>query len=207
MHPVGKMKPSKGNAPLKYRDPASTRFRPAGDSAGAIPAPTGRRQECPYNTHSVDLTLSPNISIPKKGPYSFDVMQQGSLADFISANSKTIVIDEDAGFSLKPGMFVLGQTREWIGLPILPQFEKCLAARIEGKSSRARCGLLIHFTAPTVHPDWEGPLALEMINFGPVPFILRPGMPIAQLIVEEVSALPFKNPSQFQAQKSPEGTI
>jgi dCTP deaminase len=163
-------------------------------------------QECPYNTHSVDLSLSPNISIPKAGPYSFDVMQKGSLADFISANSKKVVIDEDSGFPLKPGMFVLAQTREWITLPILSEHPTCLAARVEGKSSRARCGLLIHFTAPTVHPGWDGPLTLEMINFGPVPFILRPCMPIAQLILEEVNVMPLLNPSQFQSQKTPEGT-
>src|SRR5438270_2082972 len=94
-------------------------------------------QECPYNTHSVDLALSPNISIPKVGPYSFDVMQKGSLADFISANSKKVVIDDDAGFPLLPHMFVLGQTKEWVTLPVLSGHETCLAARIEGKSSRA----------------------------------------------------------------------
>jgi dCTP deaminase len=169
-----------------------------------IPAADG--QECPYNTHSVDLTLSPHLSIPKKGPYSFDVMQKGSLADFISANSKKVVIEEDAGFPLQPGMFVLAQTREWVTLPILSDQATCLAARIEGKSSRARCGLLIHFTAPTVHPGWDGPLTLEMINFGPVPFILRRDMPIAQLILEEVKVMPFAKPSQFQGQKTPEGT-
>ena len=162
--------------------------------------------ESPYNPHSVDLSLSPNISIPKKGPYSFDVMQKGSLADFISANSKKVVIDEDAGFSLQPNMFVLAQTNECVGLPILPEHETCLAARIEGKSSRARCGLLIHFTAPTVHPGWDGQLTLEMINFGPVPFILRPRMAIAQLILEEVKVMPFTKSSQYQGQKTPEGT-
>jgi dCTP deaminase len=66
--------------------------------------------------------------------------------------------------------------------------------------------VLVHFTAPTVHPGWNGPLTLEMINLGPVPFLLRPGMPIAQLIVEEVKGLPFANPSQFHGQQTPEGT-
>ena len=65
--------------------------------------------------------------------------------------------------------------------------------------------LLVHFTAPTVHPGWDGPLALEMINLGPVPFVLKLGMPIAQLIVEEVKGIPAKHASQFQGQTSPGG--
>ena len=81
----------------------------------------------------------------------------------------------------------------------------CLAARIEGKSSRARIGLLIHFTAPTVHPGFSGLLTLEMINLGPARILLRPEMPIAQLIVEEVKGLPFENYSQFQNQTTPAG--
>ena len=72
-------------------------------------------------------------------------------------------------------------------------------------SSRARIGLLIHFTAPTVHPGWSGPLTLEMINLGPARILLRPEMPIAQLIVEEVKGLPFENSSQFQNQSTPAG--
>ena len=99
-------------------------------------------------------------------------------------------------------------TRESVNLPILPQHDTCLAARIEGKSSRARCGLLIHFTAPTVHPGWDGPLTLEMINLGASPILLSIGMPIAQLIIEEVRGLPAaNNPSQFQRQTTPEGVV
>jgi len=80
-----------------------------------------------------------------------------------------------------------------------------LAARIEGKSSRARCGLLVHFTAPTVHPGWNGTQTLEMINLSPTTFVLSPEMPIAQLIVEQVYGEIFPNPSQFQNQSTPEG--
>ncbi|MFV1968684.1 MAG: hypothetical protein ACC628_24960 [Pirellulaceae bacterium] len=100
--------------------------------------------------------------------------------------------------------FVLGMTREKISLPLQGQ-PTCLAARIEGKSSRARFGLLVHFTAPTVHPGWCGPLTLEMINLGPADILLVPGMAIAQLIVEEVRGCPKRNPSEFQDQASPSG--
>jgi dCTP deaminase len=63
----------------------------------------------------------------------------------------------------------------------------------------------VHFTAPTVHPGFEGNLTLEMINLGPTSIVLRPGRPIAQLIVEEVKGLTRPNPSQFHGQTSPEG--
>jgi len=104
-----------------------------------------------------------------------------------------------------PNKFVLGKTLEWIELPIPRSGKTCLAARIEGKSSRARFGLLIHFTAPTVHPGFKGHLTLEMINLGAWPIELTPGMAIAQLIIEEVKGLPNENPSQFQGQKTAAG--
>ena len=106
---------------------------------------------------------------------------------------------------LRPNHFVLGRTLEWVELPILLGRKTCLAARIEGKSSRARFGILIHFTAPTVHPGFAGTLTLEMINLGPASFMLRPGMAIAQLIVEEVRGCPIRNPSEFQGQQEPAG--
>jgi dCTP deaminase len=159
---------------------------------------------CPYDTHSVDLTLAPEIAIPQKGPYVYDLISNG-LAQFIGRNSQKLLLDKVQPFALEPNQFILAMTREVVGLPVPAEGEGCLAARIEGKSSRARCGVLVHFTAPTVHPGWHGQLTLEMINLGPVPFMLRP-MPIAQLIVEEVKGVPFANPSQFHGQKSPEGT-
>jgi dCTP deaminase len=107
---------------------------------------------------------------------------------------------------LEPRQFVLGSTLETVGLPIIGGSKTCLAARIEGKSSRARFGLLVHFTAPTVHPGWSGTLTLEMINLGPATFLLSPGMRIAQLIVEEVKGIPYETkPSEFQGQSTPPG--
>ncbi len=165
---------------------------------------------CPYGTHSVDLTLASDIVVPLPGPYSYDLMQPGDLSNFIARNSKRHLIDDRMGFPLQPNQFILGRTCEWVALQIAHPSNvtstTCLAARIEGKSSRARCGLLVHFTAPIIHPGFEGTLTLEIINLGPVPFILRQGMPIAQLIIEEVRGIPFENKSQFHGQHTPEGT-
>jgi dCTP deaminase len=163
-------------------------------------------QDCPYDTHTVDLRLGSPITIPEPGPYDFNLMRNG-LPGFLTKNSQEIDLAARGSYPLEPRQFVLGITLETIHLPILPRRRKpCLAARIEGKSSRARCGLLVHFTAPTVHPNWHGPLALEMINWGPVPFVLTHRMFIAQLVLEEVHGVPFANPSQFQQQRKPSGS-
>ena len=65
---------------------------------------------------------------------------------------------------------------------------------------------LISLRRPPVHPGFKGTLTLEIINLGPNAFMLRPGMPIAQLIIDEVKGIPFENASQFQGQQTPEGT-
>ena len=168
-------------------------------------------EKCPYDTHSVNLTLGDELSIPNEGPYSFDLAQGGDLSAFLSSNSQKRTLT-DEGYPLARSKFVLARTREYIALPIEhvsnSDQNRCLAARIEGRSSVARCGLLVHFTAPTIHPGFDGTLTLEIINLGPAKFILRPGMPIAQLIIEEVDGIPFERPDrQFKGQAKPEGNV
>lgn len=171
------------------------------------PDPTDPSQYCPYDTHSVDLSLGDEIVVPLSGTYTFDLSGEEPLSTFLSRNSRRIRIQRETPYLLEPRTFILARTSEHVELPIEHEHNKetCLAARIEGKSSRARIGLLVHFTAPTVHPGWAGTLTLEMINLGPTSILLRPGMPIAQLIVEEVRGIPRSNPSQFHGQASPEG--
>ena len=168
------------------------------------PDPQPRSPElkgCPYDTTAVDLHLSKALSVPKAGPYAFD-LRKGGIAPFLARNSDRLEIPE-AGYVLEPHKFVLGNTQETIKLPIAGG----LAARIEGKSSFARCGLLVHFTAPTVHAGFDGTLTLEMINLGNVGIALWEGMSICQLILESVIGIPQENPSQFQGQQKPEGNV
>ncbi len=167
------------------------------------PILTGRH--CPYDTHAVDLRLGDEISVPRPGTYAYDHTQPANLSEHLSRNSTTHKISELTPFKMEHGQFVLGMTYERVCLPIKAEFDTCLAARIEGKSSRARTGLLIHFTAPTVHPGFAGRLVLEMINLGACPILLTPMMYIAQLIVEEVKGIPRKNDSQFQNQMTAVG--
>ena len=119
---------------------------------------------CPYDTHAVDLTLGREITVPEPGTYAYDLMQPTPLALFIERNSRRYHIDEHSHYVLERQQFILAQTREKVSLPIEHadngKTNVCLAARIEGKSSRARVGLLIHFTAPTVHPRLEWPVDL-----------------------------------------------
>ena len=159
----------------------------------------------PYDTHSVDLSLGNEITVPRKGQITYDLTKPGSVANTIREHSDTVTITDLQPFCLEPQCFVLAKTLEHVELPIPQNQPTCLAVRIEGKSSRARFGILIHFTAPTVHPGFVGTLTLDMINLGPASFMLRPGMAIAQLIVEEVKGCPIANPSQFQGQKTPAG--
>ena len=173
------------------------------------PEPTPRYKEvgdkyCPFDTHSVDLRLGHEITEPRAGPFAYDFGHAGSIATVIAQISEKRTLDEHRPYYLEKGRFILAQTLEKVAFPIDkgPPF---LSGRIEGKSSRARCGLLVHFTAPTVHPDWSGPLTLEIINLCEVPFLLHPGMPIAQLIVEQVYGEIRTNPSQFKNQTTPEG--
>ena|SRR3990167_9942782 len=159
----------------------------------------------PYDTTSVNLRLSPALSIADETkPFVFDLRQKG-LAQFLKDAYRSHEIDRDGGFALKPGLFVLGKTVETIELPIRPG-ERCLAARVEGRSSFARCGLLIHFTAPTIHAGFSGTITFEIMNLGKQPILLLPDMQICQLIFEWVDGHPLSNDSQFQGQRTPEGT-
>jgi dCTP deaminase len=160
---------------------------------------------CPYDTHTVDLRLSTEIVVPSGGKFTYDMVAAGNLAQLIQSNSKALEITTEQPYVLEPGKFILGKTVESVELPIQEACETCLAARIEGKSSMARVGLLVHFTAPTIHPGFEGTITLEMINLGPAKILLYPNMYIAQLIVEEVKGCPNRNPSQFQGQRAAVG--
>jgi dCTP deaminase len=160
---------------------------------------------CPYQTSSVDLRLGNEVSWFKDIPASVD-FRRGGFADLFGPNSESRTITQDQPYTLSRNKLVLAKTLEHIELPIM-QSGSSLAARVEGKSSFARCGLLVHFTAPTIHSGFKGTITLELINFGPLDILLYPGMPICQLIVEQVDGVPFRNDSQFQGQSRAGGKV
>ncbi len=89
--------------------------------------------------------------------------------------TELVEINEEDVFMLHPGEFVLGSTAERIVLP------DDLVARLEGKSSLGRLGLLIHSTAGFVDAGWDGHLTLELSNVATLPITLYPGMKIGQI--------------------------
>jgi dCTP deaminase len=89
--------------------------------------------------------------------------------------TERVEVPSGEAFILHPGEFVLGSTRERIQLP------DDLVARLEGKSSLGRLGLLIHSTAGYVDPGWDGYLTLELSNVANLPITIYPGMKIGQI--------------------------
>jgi dCTP deaminase len=89
--------------------------------------------------------------------------------------TEEVVVEPGEQFVIHPGEFVLGRTLEWVELP------DDIVARIEGKSSLGRLGLIVHATAGFCDPGWKGTLTLELNNLTRVPIILHPGLLIAQL--------------------------
>jgi dCTP deaminase len=89
--------------------------------------------------------------------------------------TELVEVDDDNPFILHPGEFVLGSTQERVRIP------DDLVARLEGKSSLGRLGLLIHSTAGYVDPGWDGYLTLELSNVANLPITIYAGMKIGQI--------------------------
>jgi dCTP deaminase len=144
---------------------------------------------------SVDLRLGP----------SFRVFHNHRAAaidlDDPPANlTEQVTITDDDPFVIHPGEFVLGRTLEYVELP------NDVVARIEGKSSLGRLGLIVHATAGFVDPGFKGTLTLEITNLTRVPIKLYQGRPIAQLSFMALDApalRPYGSPelgSHYQGQ-------
>ncbi|MBW3085141.1 dCTP deaminase, dUMP-forming [Austwickia sp. TVS 96-490-7B] len=117
--------------------------------------------------------------------------------------TRLVEVDADEPFVLHPGEFVLGSTYEQVTLP------DDVAARVEGKSSLGRLGLLTHATAGFVDPGFTGHVTLELSNVATLPIKLWPGMRIGQLCFFQLSS-PAEHPygssrsgNHYQGQRGP----
>jgi dCTP deaminase len=117
---------------------------------------------------SIDVRLGGDFRVFANHRYPFiDVKEpQPDLTELVEAG--------DEPFVLHPGEFVLGSTLERITLP------SDVVARLEGKSSLARLGLVIHSTAGFIDAGFDGDVTLELSNVATLPILLYPGMKIAQ---------------------------
>jgi dCTP deaminase len=147
---------------------------------------------------SIDLHLDRRFRVFKNSRYPYiDVREeQPELTELVE-------IGGDEPFILHPGEFVLGSTLERVKLP------DDLVARLEGKSSLGRLGLLIHSTAGFIDPGWDGHVTLELSNVANLPITIYHGMKIGQLSFVQLSE-PAEKPygsgglgSKYQGQKGP----
>jgi dCTP deaminase len=117
--------------------------------------------------------------------------------------TELVEVVDDGAFILHPGEFVLGSTFERVALP------DDLVARLEGKSSVGRLGLLIHSTAGFVDAGWDGHLTLELSNVANLPIAIYPGMKIGQISFLEMTtaaSAPYGSASmgsKYQGQRGP----
>jgi dCTP deaminase len=147
---------------------------------------------------SVDVRVDNRFRVFHNARYPFiDVRQP--MEDL----TELVEVSGDEPFILHPGEFVLGQTLERVRLP------DDLVARLEGKSSLGRLGLLIHSTAGFVDAGFEGNLTLELSNVANLPITIYHGMPIGQISFMRMDG-PVESPygsdaagSKYQGQAEP----
>ena len=120
---------------------------------------------------SVDLRLGDSFRVFHNHKVAAIDLRDGPPASL----TEEVVVTREEGFVIHPGEFCLGRTEEWVELP------DDVVARIEGKSSLGRLGLIVHATAGFIDPGWKGTLTLELNNLTRVPIKLYPGLLIAQL--------------------------
>lgn len=145
---------------------------------------------------TLDVCLSKTLRV-------FDNFKLGVIDPRKGADPTQVVEMGEEGFVIHPGEFVLGSTVEEIEMPL------DLAAKLEGRSSLGRLGLVIHATAGYVDPGFSGDLTLEISNISRTPIRIYSEMRIAQLCFYNMSS-PVERPygapglgSKYQGQKGP----
>lgn len=146
---------------------------------------------------SLDLRLSNIFRV-------FDHRAISVIDPFKSDRSVTteVNISDNKSFVLHPQEFVLAMTKEYLELPA------DISARLEGRSSLGRLGIVIHSTAGSISAGFRGNLTLELANMGRIPVILYPGMRICAISFEELSS-PSEKPywqrknAKYLNQKTP----
>ena len=119
---------------------------------------------------SIDLRLGDKIRVFRNNHISHIDLRQDT-----AVLTEVVEMKRGQPFFLRPYELALGVTFEYIAVP------DDLVARLDGKSSLGRVGLMIHATAGLIDPGWEGRITLELMNLAPFPITLFAGMKIGQL--------------------------
>ena len=151
-----------GLGPLRRHDPASWSRRAGSGSIRGTPSSSSRPA-------SICASATPS------GCSTTTARRRSTCASRPRDLTEEVVIGAEESFVIHPGEFCLGRTLEWVELP------DDIVARIEGKSSIGRLGLIVHATAGFCDPGWKGTLTLELNNLTRIPIKLYPGLLIAQL--------------------------
>jgi dCTP deaminase len=148
---------------------------------------------------SVDVHLDRKLQVPRNQRHPSHIDTRKNVESF----NEIIELEDDKPFFLQPGEFVLVSTLEDIGLP------DDIVAKLEGKSSLGRIGLLVNSTAGYVDPGWRGHLTMEVTNAAKLPITLYYGMKIGQITFLKLTT-PVDRPygtkglgSKYQGQTEP----
>ena len=136
---------------------------------------TARRWMCAWAINSCTFRGHTAAFIDLSGPKD----EVSAALDRVMSDE--IVLDESEAFYLHPGELALAVTLESVTLPA------DLVGWLDGRSSLARLGLMVHVTAHRIDPGWSGCIVLEFCNSGKLPLALRPGMLIGALSFEPLS--------------------
>ncbi|MDO8451513.1 MAG: dCTP deaminase [bacterium] len=171
------------------------------------------------SSQRITISPSPDLSV-QLGSCSIDLrlgnafrVFEHSKFPFIDPNNprlatdmmKEIIVGEGEPFILQPGDFCLATTMETFTLP------DDLLARLEGRSSLGRLGIVVHSTASIFEPGWSGVVVMELGNLGRMPVALYPGMRICALTFEVLSSpaeIPYskKKSAKYIGQTTPVGS-
>ncbi|MBF0339579.1 MAG: dCTP deaminase [Magnetococcales bacterium] len=136
-----------------------------------------------FGSFSVDVSLGQEFRTFRhvRMPY-LDLSDQKSVHSVSEECMEAITIGEQERFFLHPGEFALGMTRERV------RVAEDLVGWLDGRSSLARVGLMVHITAHSIDPGWDGHITFEFFNAGRLPLALPPGLRIGAISFETLSS-------------------
>ncbi|OGJ42077.1 dCTP deaminase [Candidatus Peregrinibacteria bacterium RIFCSPLOWO2_02_FULL_48_14] len=166
----------------------------------AVESP-GSDHEANIHASSLDLRLGKYFKVYEHS--KFAVLDPLKMDSFKGLTKMVEITTPEEPFIVHPGDFVLGVTLESVKLG------DDIVARVEGRSSLGRLGIIVHSTAGFIDAGFEGSITLEITNINRMPVALYPGMRVCQLAFEEMTSpaeVPYnkKASSKYQGQKLPE---